>query len=96
MKITEDKIKNLATLAKLNLKKSEIESMFSDFVQMLDFIDQLEEVNTEAVKPLTHIHETHNIYREDEAIQDNIKNNALRNAASHNSDYFQVSKVIKK
>ena len=57
--------------------------------------EQLDNVNTDNINPLTHIHEHENIYRKDVVIQKEIKNAILNLAPNKNSDYFKVPKVLK-
>ena len=95
MKINENKIKKLADLSQLNLDPEEIKNLFSDFKKILAFINKLEEVDTNNIEPLTHIHPISNICREDRAYQKDIKDTYLDNSRNHNSDYFKVPKVIK-
>ena len=95
MKINENKIKKLADLSKLNLDAEEIKSLFSDFKKILAFINKLEEVDTNNLEPLTHIHPISNISRDDIICQPDIKQTYLNNSRNHNSDYFKVPKVIK-
>ena len=96
MKINENKIKKLADLSKLNLDAEEVKSLFSDFKKILAFINKLEEVDTNNLEPLTHIHPISNISRDDTASQPDMKQTYLKNSKNHNSDYFKVPKVIKK
>ena len=96
MKINEKKIQQLANLAKLKFSKKEAEDMFTDFRKILDFIQKLDQLNTENVKPLTHVHEQSNIYRNDDVIQQEFKTSILEQSFNHNTDYIKVPKIIKK
>lgn len=96
MKITEKNIQNLANLAKLSFSKKEAKSMFSDFRKILNFIEELDKVNTENIDPLTHIHQNTNIYRKDIVIKSEFKSSMLKQAANHNNDYIKVPKIINK
>ena len=96
MKINEEKVRKLAILSQLNVDDDEIKKIFSDFKQILSFVDKLEEVDTSNIEPLTHIHPLSNINRDDTVTHNNnIKQKCLNNSAHHNSDYFKVPKVIK-
>lgn len=96
MKITEEKIQNLANLAKLSFSQKEAKNMFSDFRKILNFIKKLDEVNTDNIDPLTHIHAQANIYRNDVIVDEPFKSSMLEQAANHNSDYIKVPKIINK
>ena len=94
MKVSNKKIKRLAELAKLNLDESESKSLSSDLEHILAFVEKLGEVDTKQVQPLTHIHEASNIFDDDELRQYDIKDEALSNSSSSNSDYFKIKKGI--
>jgi len=97
MKINKSKVENLARLSRLSFSDQEIESMISDLEEMLKFVDKLNEINTDSITPLTHIHHVaHNIYREDSSKNLDIKTKILENAPNHNSDYIKVPKVVRK
>ncbi|MAZ58155.1 MAG: Asp-tRNA(Asn)/Glu-tRNA(Gln) amidotransferase GatCAB subunit C [Flavobacteriales bacterium] len=96
MKITEKKIQDLAKLSKLSFSEKEAKNMFSDFRKILNFIETLDQVNTENIEPLTHIHEKTNIYRKDVSVNSEFKSSMLKQAANHNSDYIKVPKIINK
>ena len=56
MKINKEKIEKLAKLAYLSFDKEEMNRMISDLEEMLHFVNKLEEVNTDDIRPLTHVH----------------------------------------
>lgn len=96
MKITDKKIDELAHLARLNFQDEDKEHIKADLERIIDFCDQLKEVDTEGVEPLVYMSDTHNVLRNDEVKEHLSKEDVLRNAPSKDSDYFKVPKVIKK
>ena len=94
MKVNNKKIKRLAELAQLNLDENESKRLSSDLEHILAFVEKLGEVDTKEVQPLNHIHEASNIFDDDELRQIDIKEEALRNSSSSNSDYFKIKKGI--
>ena len=63
---------------------------------MLAFVKQLEEVNTEGVKPLIYMMEEEAILRKDEVIESISQAEALKNAPDKDSDFIKVPKVLSK
>jgi aspartyl-tRNA(Asn)/glutamyl-tRNA(Gln) amidotransferase subunit C len=61
---------------------------------VLTWMDQLNEVNTEGIEPLTHIMDEVNNWREDVGINSLSREEALSNAPLKNSTYIMVPKVI--
>jgi len=96
MKINKLKVEKLAKLSRLNFNDQEIDAMISDLEEMLKFVDKLNEINTDDISPLTHIHGANNIYRNDYPKNLDIKTKILENAPNHNSDYIKVPKVLRK
>lgn len=94
MKITEEKINQLAHLARLEFTTSEKESIKKDLESTLDLCEKLNEIDTEGVEPLIYMTNTTNELREDKIIETINKEQALSNAPKKDSDYFRVPKVI--
>ena len=94
MKISVDEVKYVAKLARLNLSEKEVEAMTSQLDSILSYVDKLNELDTEQVKPTTHAIEVQNAFREDE-VRDSLGQEAsLQNAPRQNGEAFVVPKVI--
>lgn len=94
MKIDLNTVDKIASLAKLEFNGSEKEAIAQDMTKMLDFVDKLQEVNTEGVKPLIHITDEVNVLRADDARIEITQKEALKNAPKKDSTYFKIPKVI--
>ena len=97
MEVSANLIHKLARLSRLSFAdEAEKEKIRLDLSRILEFVDHLNEVNTDGVEPLIFINEDINVLREDEVIQQITKTEALKNATLKNDDYFLVPSVIKK
>jgi len=96
MKIDDNLLNRLAKLSKLNFEGTEKEAIKQDLQNILNFIEQINEVNTDGVEPLIHITNNKNAFRKDESKQLITKKEALSNAPKKTDDFFLVPKVIKK
>ena len=96
MKIDQKLIEKIAKLSQLNLNKEAKIKMEKDLNKILDFVDKLNNLNTDNVEPLVYINEEVNKLRKDEVGNHLKKENALKNAADKDSDYFKVPRVVKK
>lgn len=94
MKIDNATVKNISHLARLELTEQEEGKMVEDLSKILDWMDQLSELDTSAVEPLTHMSEEVNVFREDVAKNQLTREQGLFNAPSKTSEYFRVPKVI--
>jgi aspartyl-tRNA(Asn)/glutamyl-tRNA(Gln) amidotransferase subunit C len=93
MNIDIETIKKISHLARLELKPEEEQQMSSDFAKILDWMNQLNELDTSNTEPLMHMHQGVNIFRKDKAKNELTKAEGLFNAPLNNEDYFMVPKV---
>jgi aspartyl-tRNA(Asn)/glutamyl-tRNA(Gln) amidotransferase subunit C len=94
MKIDQDSLKKIAHLARLEIKPEEEAALLKSMDSVLTWMDQLNEIDTEGVEPLTHIMDEVNNWREDVAVNSLDRKEALQNAPSKNDSYIMVPKVI--
>ena len=96
MEVTDALIDNLANLARLHFNDEEKKEIRSDLERMIAFIDKLNELDTENVKPVLHMSDRTNVFREDEVQGSVNREEGLRNAPETDGVFFKVPKVIKK
>jgi len=96
MKIDDNTIDQLAHLSRLEFKDEDRESIKKDLERILDFVNQLQEVDTEGVEPLIYLSDRVNNLREDSVKTSITHEEALKNAPDADSDYFRIPKVIRK
>ena len=94
MKIDHDTLHKLAHLARLELKPGEEEALLASLENVLTWMEQLDELDTEGVEPLTHVTGEVNNWREDEAENRLTRQQALANAPRQDGTYLKVPKVI--
>ena len=87
-------LRGLAHLARLEFDPAREQQMLADLNGILDWVAQLEKVDTAGVAPLVHLSHEINVLRPDEARNTVSRAEALRNAPRHDSDYFRVPKVL--
>ena len=96
MKIDIKTIEKLASLSKLSFTEEELDLISKDMSKMVDFINQLDEIDTEGVEPLIHVNEGFNNWREDEIKEMLDQKEALSNSPIKDSTYFKLPKVLDK
>lgn len=94
MKITREIVRKTAHLARLELDQQTEDQMIADMSAITDWMDQLDQVNTECVAPLIHMSEEQNVMREDKVGHVLAHHEGLKNAPKKDSDYFRVPKVL--
>ena len=87
-------LRGLAHLARLEFDETREQQMLGDLNNILDFVAQLEGLDTTGVEPLVHLSQEINVLRDDEARNTVSHQEGLRNAPRRDSDYFRVPKVL--
>ena len=65
-----------------------------DMESMLDYIDKLNELDTEGVEPMSHVFPVHNVFREDEVTNGDDRENMLKNAPQKKEGTYMVPKTF--
>jgi aspartyl-tRNA(Asn)/glutamyl-tRNA(Gln) amidotransferase subunit C len=94
MSLDRETVGWVAHLARLNLSPAELDDMTRQLSAILDYVDQLRQVNTDDVEPLAHPLSVQNAFRPDEPDPSLPVNEALANAPSRQSDFFGVPAVF--
>ncbi|MBM78427.1 MAG: Asp-tRNA(Asn)/Glu-tRNA(Gln) amidotransferase GatCAB subunit C [Crocinitomicaceae bacterium] len=96
MKIDKKTVDKIAKLSKLEFNEEEGRLILNDMNKMLDFIGQLNELDTEGVEPLIHMNEELNKLRKDINYSNTTQKEALKNSPVKDSTYFKLPKVLDK
>lgn len=96
MAVDNNTVDKIAELAKLQFNDTAKEEIKADLNKMLDFVDKLNELDTENVEPLIYMLDEEQVLREDEVKGQVTQKEALKNAPDKDSDFIKVPKVIKK
>ena len=94
MSIDLKTIKHISKLSRISLDEKRAEKLADDLNSIFEFIEKLNELKTDDVKPLTSIAETTLKFRSDEIKSKNIREQIIKNSPEDNEDYFVVPKVI--
>ena len=94
MSLSLDDVKKVAALARLELPGDDLARMQQQLSAILDYVDQLQQLDTEGVEPLAHPLPVQNVFREDEPAPSLPVDEALRNAPNRAGDYFAVPAVF--
>ena len=87
-------VRKVAKLARLELGDDELATMARQLSAILDYVDQLKQLDTEGVEPLAHPLPLQNVFRPDELHDSLPVDEALRNAPARSGDYFSVPAVL--
>ena len=93
-KISDETIEYVGILAKLELSGQEKEDAKADMEKMLDYIDTLNELDTDQAEPLVHILPEVNVFREDQVTNGDGRKDSLVNAPKAKEDQYIVPKTV--
>lgn len=96
MKIDKEQIQRIADLARLDLSDDELEKYRNQISDILVYIDQLQEVNTDNVEPTAQITGLENVLREDEICEWDKEESekALNQAPELKNNQVKVKRVL--
>ena len=87
-------VKHISKLARISIDEEKANKLAGDLNSIFEFIEKLNELNTENVEPLTSVANTTLRFREDEVQSQNIREKILSNSPDNNEDFFVVPKVV--
>ena len=93
-KITKDEVKKVAFLARLELNENEINNHAEQLEKILEYIKQLEKIDTKDVPSTTRAIEVINVFRKDENKKFDSTEELLELGPSREDKYFKVPKII--
>ncbi|MCB1146213.1 MAG: Asp-tRNA(Asn)/Glu-tRNA(Gln) amidotransferase subunit GatC [Leptospiraceae bacterium] len=92
--VNKDEVKKIAGLARLRLEGDELEKLTKDFNGILDFVAQINEVDTSQARPFDHVLDSVNIFREDKPHSVITEEDIRKIAPKTEAGYIVVPRVI--
>ena len=93
--ITIKDVEHVAKLARLALTEEEKEKFSKQLGSILEYVNELNEVNTDNVEPMAHAFPISNVMREDIVVQEFTREEMLKNAPEEEDGFFKVPKIGK-
>ena len=95
MEVNDAMVEKLAHLSRLRFDDTEKQEIKNDLQRMIAFVEKLNELDLEGVKPMLFMSDEINVLREDEIKGSISREEALKNAPLHDGQFFKVPKVLK-
>ncbi len=93
--ITNDDVRHLAQLSSLQMSDAEVESLRADIEKIINYINQLDKLDTDGVEPTYQVTGLQNVWRDDEIIDSSVSRQQLLALAAEQSDNcVKVPKVL--
>ena len=93
-KINKEEVKKVAHLARLELNEHEINNHAEQLEKILEYIKQLEKIDTDDVPPTTRAIEVINVFRKDEKKNSDCIEELLELSPSREDKFFKVPKIL--
>lgn len=94
MAVDENTVRRIVFLARLEIDDEKLQETKDEFNKILNWIEELNEINTDEVEPLISVNEQTLRLRDDIVDDGNQREAVLKNAPSAEFDYFAVPKVV--
>lgn len=94
MAVDNDTVRRIAFLSRLKVEPDKLEETKVEFNKILNWVEELGEVNTDNVEPLVSVNNESLTLREDEVTAGHISQEILKNAPTQEFGYFVVPKVV--
>ena len=89
-------IDKVAELGRLSLRPEEKAKLAKDLGNILQYVKQLESLDTREVEPTSHVLNLENVFREDEVKPSEIRDQALAHAPLKDGKFFKVPKTVER
>ena len=94
MSIEKNQVKKVAKLSRISLDESKVESLSKDLNSIINFVEQLNKLDTKDTKPLSSVIDKTLEPRNDKVNDGQMKEEILKNSPDKNEDFLIVPKVI--
>ncbi len=94
MSVSKEDVLHIAKLSKLNLTEKELEKYTNELSSIVDFANELSNIDVEGVEPTAHILNIRNVFREDEVQPSYDREEILKNAPTKDAGCVSVPKVV--
>ena len=95
-KISEQEVKKIAELSRLSLSSDELKKRTEDMNNILNYMDTLNEIDTENVEELYNVNDINSSLRDDTFEKSLEKKDILKNSPSSNDNFIEVPLTVKK
>lgn len=94
MALTGDQVRWVAHLARLEFSSEDVALFTEQLSRIVDYVNQLQQINTDGVEPMAHALPIHNVFRPDECAPSLSVEEALANAPDRRKNFYGVPAVL--
>ena len=94
MKLSLDEVRHIAQLSRLALSEDEAELYAPQLSKIIDYVEQLNNLDTSAIEPTSHIIPLNNVMADDIPVVSLSRLEALKNAPDTTGKFYRIPKII--
>ncbi len=89
-----EEVKKVAQLARIELSDQEVEKFQKDLSSVLDYVEELKQVDTEGLEIVSSVTGLENVQREDKAVMIEYQEKIMSNAPERKDKYYKVKSIL--
>ena len=93
-KIDQAQVRKVARLSRLELTEAEVEEFTGQLIAILDYVEKMNELDTDNIEPLAHCLPISNVFRQDRVKESLGTEKTLGNAPQRDGEFFKVPKIL--
>ncbi len=93
-RISKEEVRKVAKLARLQPSSAEVEGFTEQLGAILEYVEKMNELDTENVEPLAHCLPVSNVFRDDEIKESLGTEKTLANAPQRDGEFFRVPRIL--
>ena len=94
MSLSRNEVEKVSLLARLQLANDELDEMTTQLSKIVDYVEQLSQLDTENVEPLAHAADLTNVFADDVVKESFPRNAVLANAPKRDDECYRVPAVL--
>lgn len=92
--LSTEEVKKVAQLARIELTQSEVEKFQKDLTSILDYVEELKQVDTDGLEIVSSVTGLENVQREDKAVSVDYQEDIIDNAPERKDRYYKVKSIL--
>jgi aspartyl-tRNA(Asn)/glutamyl-tRNA(Gln) amidotransferase subunit C len=92
--LTKEEVIKIATLSRINLTDAEVEKFQKDLSTVLDYVEELKQVNVDGLAEVSQVTGLENIMRPDEAVMSDNRELMFKNAPEMKDGFYKVKAIL--
>ena len=92
--LSVEEVKKIALLARIELSDGELEKFQKDLSTVLDYVEELKQVDTEGLEIVSQVTGLQNVQREDEPVLADNRKDIMTNAPETKDGYYKVKAIL--